>query len=534
MELRIVSVPWKIWWNLFSAVILVLQFKRSFGELRLGGGSTAREGRLEVAYENNIQPGKWASVCGDGWTNEDAIVACNEAGFPGPAVAIRHAKEKYGESYLNVMLTNVNCNPEAPSLLECRNTSADARPCRTGREAGAICQMPGYEGCYKMVEVSLKSDAFMISKNMTLDTCMGFCMNRTIRFSGVSVDHCHCWNYMPNTTTELMAVAHHHCIQHCPANPLQVCGGTKGVLKTFAVYDTFVGFCNDPGDIMNGFRDSDWFQFGSLVTFQCDEGYVLEGSHNLTCIESGPGYDWNDASPICARLIVTTPPPTMLTGEGGILTDLNGEQKLEVLYVGIVGGSVGLLLLIVIIAFAIACCKSRKKKVKTLINEDDEEAQMSRLSKKKRKKSKKTKKVKKKHKERDIDEKDKDELELEIDSEDDGDNADEPDKDDYDEEESNVNENKANAKLDVGPIATADLSYYQTEQDQTSKNKNKPLPSARGQGRPTSSSKPAKFNFIETDQRKNSKRSRGGMMKNVLFVKGKGDNASDVLLTDPY
>ncbi|XP_041475754.1 uncharacterized protein LOC121424209 [Lytechinus variegatus] len=533
MELRIASERWKIWWNLFSVVIVVLQIECSFGELRLGGGRTPREGRLEVAYENNIQPGKWASVCGDGWTNEDAIVACNEAGFPGPAVAVRHARERYGESYLNIMLTNVDCKPEVPNLMHCRNTTADVRPCRTGREAGAICQPPSFQGCFKTVESTIQSDAVMINRNMTVDSCMAYCMNRTMRFSGVSVDHCSCWNFMPNTTTELFSVEPHHCLQHCPANPLQVCGGVSGIMKTFVIYDTYVGFCNDPGDIMNGYRDSDWFQFGATVNFQCEEGYEIQGSENLTCIESGPGYDWNDASPICTRIIITTQPPTYETEGGGILTDLNGEQKLEVLYVGVVGGGVGLLLLIVVIAFAVACCKSRKKTVKTLINEDDEEAQVGRLKKKKRKKSKKTKKVKKKNREQDIDEKDKDELELEIDTEDDVDKEDQLEKDEYDEEEATSNENKANAKLDVGPIATADLSYYQTEQDQSGKNKNKPLPSARGQGRPTSSSKPAKFNFIETDQRKNSKRSRGGLMKNVLFVKGNGDNASDILLKDP-
>ncbi|XP_072180938.1 uncharacterized protein [Diadema setosum] len=533
MEIRdIPTAVCRNFWTLMIAVYLILVHTEYAicGELRMGGGPTNREGRVEVAYENNIQPGMWASVCGDGWTNINAMVACNEAGFPGPAVAVRHAKERYGESYLSVLLTNVDCEPDAPDLMHCSNSTSNIRPCSSEREAGAICQLPGYKGCYKMATVSIKSDINMIDKNLTVDSCLAFCINESMSLAGVSIDHCHCWLNMPNTTTEMTLVGHEHCLWHCPGNYLQLCGGTKRLLKTFAIYDTQEGFCGDPGGIAHGSRDNDWFQFGASVTYKCDEDYQMLGTKTLTCVQSGPGYDWNDASPICVPVPTTTVAST--TEEAS----MGGEQKLEALSVGMVVGGVSLLFLIVFIAFTIACCKTRKKKPKKLIEEGEDGEQMGELKrskKKKRSRKNKSKKVKKKHKEVDEDEKERDEMELEFATDDD--ENDKKDDDDKSEEEEDIvaSENKANSKLDVGPIAVADHSYYQMDADQSSRGKNKPLPSARGQGRPMSSSKPAKFNFIETDDRKNSKRGRAGAQKNVFFLRGKGnDSASDILLRD--
>ena len=48
----------------------------SDGDIRLVGGSGASEGRVELCYDN-----QWGTVCDIGWDDNDASVACGQAGF---------------------------------------------------------------------------------------------------------------------------------------------------------------------------------------------------------------------------------------------------------------------------------------------------------------------------------------------------------------------------------------------------------------------------------------------------------------------
>ena len=47
------------------------------GEIRLRGGTTSREGRVEICFG-----GVWGTVCDDGWGTADARVVCRQLGLP--------------------------------------------------------------------------------------------------------------------------------------------------------------------------------------------------------------------------------------------------------------------------------------------------------------------------------------------------------------------------------------------------------------------------------------------------------------------
>ena len=48
------------------------------GDIRLRDGANSTMGRVEVC--NNSA---WGTVCDDGWSSADALVACRQLGFPG-------------------------------------------------------------------------------------------------------------------------------------------------------------------------------------------------------------------------------------------------------------------------------------------------------------------------------------------------------------------------------------------------------------------------------------------------------------------
>ena len=103
------------------------------GEVRLVGGTTDSEGRVEVRYN-----GEWGTVCDDSWDTNDASVVCRSLGFAGALEAVSSAG--FGQGTGTIVLDDVNCSGEESSLFECSNPGRGVNNCGHSEDAGVRCQ----------------------------------------------------------------------------------------------------------------------------------------------------------------------------------------------------------------------------------------------------------------------------------------------------------------------------------------------------------------------------------------------------------
>ena len=101
--------------------------------MRLAGGSSYDEGRLEVNYN-----GEWGTVCDDGWDDTDAGVVCRQLGFGSSGTAIGLAG--FGQGSGSIWLDSVTCTGNESTLASCGHLGVNVtRSCDHSKDAGVRC-----------------------------------------------------------------------------------------------------------------------------------------------------------------------------------------------------------------------------------------------------------------------------------------------------------------------------------------------------------------------------------------------------------
>lgn len=100
------------------------------GNIRLRGGSSENEGRVEVFHQ-----GEWGTVCDDNWKEENARVVCYELGF----TSVRKALQSFGPGRGRVWMDQVNCNGSESAFVECPNSGWGNTACTHQEDVGVIC-----------------------------------------------------------------------------------------------------------------------------------------------------------------------------------------------------------------------------------------------------------------------------------------------------------------------------------------------------------------------------------------------------------
>ena len=127
----------------------------SDGEVRLMGGESELEGRVEVCYN-----GVWGTVCDNGWDERDATVVCKQLGFGQPGDRARRStqfvriltvyhliiiigmpvSQIFGAGMGPILLDNVACDQSHSELLQCVHPlDIGIHNCNQKNVAGVIC-----------------------------------------------------------------------------------------------------------------------------------------------------------------------------------------------------------------------------------------------------------------------------------------------------------------------------------------------------------------------------------------------------------
>lgn len=104
------------------------------GDVRLVGGTTVYEGRVEVCFH-----GRWGTVCDDLWDGYDATVVCRQLNVVGEGSAIAISNALFGSGTGFISLDNVECTGNETVLLECRGQEHGQHNCFVSEDAGVFC-----------------------------------------------------------------------------------------------------------------------------------------------------------------------------------------------------------------------------------------------------------------------------------------------------------------------------------------------------------------------------------------------------------
>nr|XP_054772376.1 deleted in malignant brain tumors 1 protein-like [Lytechinus pictus] len=126
-------------------IVLIAQEKKSYDvqyflsfalvPVRLVGGDTPNEGRVEVGHVDYYYYYYWGTICSDSWDINDATVVCRMLGYPG----VSSAMKSFGPGSGNIIFDNVSCDGSETHLTQCNHAGYLVHNCDHTEDVGVVC-----------------------------------------------------------------------------------------------------------------------------------------------------------------------------------------------------------------------------------------------------------------------------------------------------------------------------------------------------------------------------------------------------------
>ncbi|KAI4893693.1 hypothetical protein NFI96_000592 [Prochilodus magdalenae] len=108
--------------------------------IRLTGGRTLLEGRVELLSPNASDFGQWGLICGDGWTSREAMVACRQLGLGFASSGLSETWYWDSSNVTEMVMSGVKCRGDEMTLSDCQHHQVvSCKKAGAQFAAGIIC-----------------------------------------------------------------------------------------------------------------------------------------------------------------------------------------------------------------------------------------------------------------------------------------------------------------------------------------------------------------------------------------------------------